>query len=257
MRLYIFLILTIFIISLSSNFLFVKGGDIPSDQLFQDAFKNWMQAYNVRYTEGEFQSKFSNWRANMIKIGDFNGKINVPDVLVQDSESPTDSSSRKLLSVNADPVITFPKSQVQQLSLNQFSDLTYQEFVSTYTGGLPPTAAVAAAAAAAGLSTGAIIGIAVGGGVLAAGAVGGGSVLAYRKYKKNKLTKATAQSHPTAVEVEMVDRVSASPVVFPATPTTDPNEDDHASSPVPGGINVFDFSKNPRHSITARSYTQE
>ncbi|EGG20581.1 hypothetical protein DFA_00442 [Cavenderia fasciculata] len=204
----------------------VYGDDFPSDQVLIVSFKSWMTAYNIQYTSDEFQSKFETWKANVKRIGDFNSQIKLPDALVSEgspsASTPSELSASTLaeLGLSDTTTVTYPKQNVQQLSLNEFSGLSYSEFTAGFTGGMP--GAVPAVAAA--LATSTIIAIAVGGAAVAG--VAGGSVVAYKKYKKNKKEETPKK------EVELTEQ-----------PTT------------PSGINVFNLSQNHHHSITARAFT--
>ncbi|GAM20554.1 hypothetical protein SAMD00019534_037290 [Acytostelium subglobosum LB1] len=147
---------------------FANADSTPTDDEIQ-AFHSWADAFGKYYTDGEFQAAFANWQANVEKVAAINGAINQVNVLMTVGSSQA-ATSRVLSSVNEAVTVTYPSADVQTASLNSFSDLTYEEFASMFTGADSAFAPTAAAAAA--LSTGAIVGIAVGGAAALALAAG-------------------------------------------------------------------------------------
>ncbi|EGC39091.1 hypothetical protein DICPUDRAFT_148112 [Dictyostelium purpureum] len=193
--------------------------DVPDDGILYQTFLNWMDNYGVFYTSGEMQGKFQAWKENLLKIAELNAQNNEPDVVFTvDEEEPAALNARSLLA--ADPVITesYPSNNAR-FELNQYSDLSQAEFQSMY-GGADASLAIATAAAV--LSTGAIVGIAVGG-AAALGAAGAGAAYVIKKKRSGK-------PEPKSNDVPMKSK--------------------------PAGINIFNHEK-PHHSITARAaYSQ-
>ncbi|GAM26622.1 hypothetical protein SAMD00019534_097970 [Acytostelium subglobosum LB1] len=181
----------------------------------EEAFQNWAEAYDKQYTSEEFQDAFAAWKANLDKVAATNGNLKGGDVVFKFGGA---SNLRALHAALATPVITYPKADLPKMSMNKFSDMTYEQFSQTFMGADASLAPSAAAGAA--LSTGAIAGIVVGG-VAAIALVGG---LTYAVTKKRADTTAVETPHQ---EVEM-KRKSI-------------------------GIDIFKFRRDKAHkSITAR-----
>ncbi|EFA76289.1 hypothetical protein PPL_10052 [Heterostelium album PN500] len=251
---------------LKSIFLFIvllnfsKGSlsqEVPSDEVLFEAFNNWMINYDIHFTSGDMQSKFQSWKENAIDIAKRNEAISGGDMLLTYDEG-AGGVQRTLL--DAAPVVSYPNADTLKFSLNQFSDIPSSEFLSQYTGHIPnPShAVIPAVAAASGLSAGAIAGIAVGG-AAAVGLIIGGGIFGLKKAKiigKKDTEEKRSIPSPIEMQTRASNVIPNEPEPVPFSSTTqevkiiDPSED--PSSPVKGGINVFDHSKNPRHSITAR-----
>ncbi|EFA75321.1 hypothetical protein PPL_11397 [Heterostelium album PN500] len=217
--------LILFVNNISSEY-------IASDSDVQDVFKAWAAAYKKSYTSEEFQTAFQTWKVNFNKVVSHNSKFNqLPDVIVtQNPESNsaidfvTQEQINPLVSFASAPTVTLPKSNVQMLSLNYYADISYSDFVSKFTGGIPPETSAASSAV---LSVGAIVGIAVGGGVAVA-AITVGIVVAIKKKRSKKTIHVTNANSKS-------DQIS-SPVAVP-----------------PGSTNIFHLEP-PHHSITARLF---
>ncbi|KAN0040086.1 hypothetical protein ACTA71_011971 [Dictyostelium dimigraforme] len=197
--------------------------EIPSDSILFQQFTNWMDNYGIFYTDGDMQTKFQSWKANVLEIASLNANINVPDVLYTVIETPA-SNLRTLLDAEPTVVESYPGQDVQQFEINQFSDLTASEFTSIY-GGADASLAIGEAAAAAVLSTGAIVGIAVGGGVALIGATAA-TVIIVKKKRQNRKSQV---SEPTA-----------------------PSQD--VKMKPANGIDLLNRTENQHRSITARAF---
>ncbi|KAN0012361.1 hypothetical protein ACTFIU_007660 [Dictyostelium citrinum] len=196
---------------------------VPSDSILFQQFINWMDNYGIFYTDGDMQSKFQSWKANVLEIANLNANLNVPDVLYTVTETPV-SNLRTLL--DAEPIVveSYPGQDVQQFEINQYSDLTASEFSNIYTGA-DASLAIAEAAAAATLSTGAIVGIAVGGSVALIGATAA-TVFIIKKKRQNKQPQISEPTTP-GQDVKM-------------KPTN--------------GIDLLNRTENQHRSITARAF---
>ncbi|KAN0041980.1 hypothetical protein ACTFIV_004536 [Dictyostelium citrinum] len=196
---------------------------VPSDSILFQQFTNWMDNYGIFYTDGDMQSKFQSWKANVLEIANLNADHNVPDVLYTVTE-PSVSNLRTLL--DAEPIVveSYPGQDVQQFEINQYSDLTASEFSNIYTGA-DASLAIAEAAAAATLSTGAIVGIAVGGSVALIGATAA-TVFIIKKKRQNKQPQISEPTTP-GQDVKM-------------KPTN--------------GIDLLNRTENQHRSITARAF---
>eukprot|EP01132_Coremiostelium_polycephalum_P002705 gene2705-3356_t len=209
---YKYLLLTILVICSSIGLVYSQQ---PSDAQLYAAFENWMINYNVYYTSGDKPAKFKAWKENILKVAEYNSKLQTADILL---EYPEDAG-RDIEEVQ--PTVSYPSSEISQLSANKYTDLTYTEFVETMTGADSSLAPAVATAAV--LSTGAIVGIAIGGAAAVGGATAGG--IALKKHLNKKKTR--------EVELEKKPEIS---------------------NPTPTGTNIFNL-QNPHHSITARAFT--
>ncbi|GAM24124.1 hypothetical protein SAMD00019534_072990, partial [Acytostelium subglobosum LB1] len=250
----------------------VKSLDVPSDDILYQSFLNWMDQFNVAYTsQSILESKFITWKENIIFIANNNEQITTPDVEIEYNNQQT--NMRSLLSMT--PVETYPTLNSLQMSANSFSDLSNTEFLATHTGHIPGGSPVAVAAAGGPtLSTGVIVGVALSGTAF----VSFLTAMAIYASKRMSGSNSKLKSDPTKTRSVPIITDPSSPVVFsvhastPTTTTTPPTPSALGSnqpqvedmeeidlkddkSPVRGGINVFDFSRNPRHSITARHIT--
>ncbi|GAM28074.1 hypothetical protein SAMD00019534_112500, partial [Acytostelium subglobosum LB1] len=221
---------------------------IPSDNILFDAFQNWMQIYNVHYTNGEFQSRFNSWKDNVLNIAQSNERVTTVDVAIEYKDT-AELRTRSLYDVM--PVESYPNANNLQLSVNSFSDLTHAEFVELYTGGIPNPAMAAPLVASGGLSSGAIAGIVVGSAAFVAAIIG--VFLFANRYRElsnagkdtiEHTMKTTEVVSPPLSSVQISRSVVDSPLSEPRSPVTN-------------GINVFDMTRSPRHSITARNTTVE
>ncbi|EFA82391.1 hypothetical protein PPL_04816 [Heterostelium album PN500] len=182
---------------------------------FETAFKNYVEAYGKQYLSSDYQAAFDAFKENLVKIQKANDNWSGSNVHI---EVP-DSSNMRVLSA-VDPIISFPSESYPMMELNQFSDLSFEQFSAVYTGvdaSLAPEAA-----AAAGLSTGAIVGIAVGS--AAAFAVFAGATVAVVRSRRS--ASAEIETSPKE-EVQMK----------------------HQSR----GIDIFKWRRSKHQSITARS----
>ncbi|EFA83893.1 hypothetical protein PPL_02963 [Heterostelium album PN500] len=185
---------------------------------FETAFQNYVEAYGKQYTSQDYQNAFKAFKVNFEKIQQVNAKWEGSNVHIEYVETP--ATLRSLSDVANEPVISFPSENIQTMDLNTFSDLTYEEFASTFTGADAAFAPAVAGAATAVLSTGAIIGIAVGGGS-AAIAVAAGITVAVKRRKRNQVESSSTP------EVEM--------------------------KTTPKGIDIFKWRRSKHQSITARA----
>eukprot|EP01133_Synstelium_polycarpum_P013613 gene13613-16020_t len=195
---------------------------VPSDDELQEAFKNWSEVYETKYTSGEFLIAFQNWKDNVFAIAALTSEITVPDVeLVYPDVSQ--SNIRALYDVATTPVITYPSGDVAKFSVNQFSDISYSDFLHTYTGAQPSADVLAAST----LSVGAIAGIAIAS-VVVVGA-SAGTVVAIKRRRDKK---------PSDVPMSTV--------------STSPRA--QGSLGPASGIDILNFDpSNPHRSITARA----
>ncbi|KAM9985835.1 hypothetical protein ACTFIZ_002131 [Dictyostelium cf. discoideum] len=202
---------------------FINCQDIPSDSILFQQFINWMDNYGIFYTDGDMQSKFQSWKSNVLEIANLNSNLNVPDVLYTVTETPV-SNLRTLLDAEPTIVESYPGQDIQQFEVNQFSDLTASEFSNIYAGA-DASLAISEVAAASTLSTGAIVGIAVGGGVALIGAATA-TVLIVKKKRQNKKPQ-VSEPIGTNQDVKM-------------KPTN--------------GIDLLNRTENQHRSITARAF---
>ncbi|KAK5580459.1 hypothetical protein RB653_000476 [Dictyostelium firmibasis] len=196
---------------------------VPSDSILFQQFVNWMDNYGIFYTDGDMQTKFQSWKANLLEIANLNANLNVPDVLYTVTETPV-SNLRTLLDAEPSVVQSFPGQDVPKFEINQYSDLTASEFSNIYAGA-DASLAISEGVAAATLSTGAIVGIAVGGSVALIGATAA-TVLIVKKKRQNKKPQI---SHPT-------------------TPSQD------VKMKPTNGIDLLNRTENQHRSITARAF---
>ncbi|KAM9977376.1 hypothetical protein ACTFIR_011242 [Dictyostelium discoideum] len=200
----------------------INSQEVPSDSILFQQFINWMDNYGIFYTSGDMQSKFQSWKLNVLEIASLNSNLNVPDVLYTVTETPV-SNLRTLLDAEPTIVESYPGQDIQQFEVNQFSDLTASEFSNIYAGADASLAISEVAAST--LSTGAIVGIAVGGSVALIGATAA-TVLIVKKKRQNKKPQ-VSEPISTTQDVKM-------------KPTN--------------GIDLLNRTENQHRSITARAF---
>ncbi|EAL64389.1 hypothetical protein DDB_G0286021 [Dictyostelium discoideum AX4] len=200
----------------------INSQEVPSDSILFQQFINWMDNYGIFYTSGDMQSKFKSWKSNVLEIASLNSNLNVPDVLYTVTETPV-SNLRTLLDAEPTIVESYPGQDIQQFEVNQFSDLTASEFSNIYAGADASLAISEVAAST--LSTGAIVGIAVGGSVALIGATAA-TVLIVKKKRQNKKPQ-VSEPIATTQDVKM-------------KPTN--------------GIDLLNRTENQHRSITARAF---
>eukprot|EP01132_Coremiostelium_polycephalum_P003764 gene3764-4686_t len=204
----------------------INGQEIekPDDGQLLDLFNHWISELEVEISPDEFESKFKIFKENLentVKFNQENVEYNILNLTDTTDESINNLQGRDINEASPTFTSTFPTNNVVQQGLNAFSHIPNAEFLSMFTGATVETTVIAAAAA--GLSVGAIVGIAVGGTVAVGAAVGG--TIAVVKYKKNK-SKEQQYQPETPKPVEMKSK----------------------------GMDMFNFDPKTSHqSITARA----
>ncbi|KYR02928.1 hypothetical protein DLAC_00408 [Tieghemostelium lacteum] len=203
-----------------------------SDKEYWDSFGNWRSCYGKNYDSSEIQEKFKNYKDNCEKINQNNEKYcDTPsfDAIIDISDSSLNIKLLNTLDIAMEQVISvsLPTSSVPIQSLNEFSDMSYYEFVSTYTGAEPAeSAAVAVGTAGSVLSSAAIVGISLAGCAIVASAVSTGIYI----HKKNKKKQEEEEKKKEEKQVEemkkYLENISA--------------------------VNLFDMTPGSHKSITGR-----
>eukprot|EP01132_Coremiostelium_polycephalum_P001197 gene1197-1510_t len=265
-----------FILLLSTfNNIFVLSS-IPSESQLWGAFQNWMTNYDKMYDSSELQSRFTTWKENCFKTyarnlahRDFYVDV---DIQVQVSSQENSFQSRSLNAIESELIVSLPKNTVPVESFNQFSDLSYYEFSSIYTGAEPTAEVLAAASVAStGLSTMALAGV-IAGGVCGLTLVGATILVAVKLHNRNtelkqlqeqqkseKLQKQLEQNYEIKVQPQI--QMLPTPIVEQSTPQQQPQSIPTPPPPPPktrptkvrGGVDVFNMKPGSHQSITARS----
>ncbi|KAK5577653.1 hypothetical protein RB653_002596 [Dictyostelium firmibasis] len=208
----------------------------PTQDIYWPVFNSWMDAYEVKYHSSEINEKFESFKMNCIQVQKSNSD-NIKFVTVTyDKENNVENSfiessfGRKLQSINdieAQPsmLITLPRSNIPTQSLNQYSDLSYGEFIDMYTGQNGGVESITQTNFQS-LSDGVISSIAIGSFIFCIALVGGTIYL----IKRNSKTKGQKETQEQKEIKEVEDHIKK---VF-------------------GGVNVFDLKPGSHQSITAR-----
>ncbi|EGG20281.1 hypothetical protein DFA_07404 [Cavenderia fasciculata] len=258
---------------------FVNGQSYPNEDVLWQLFMSWMKGYDKYYENNELQQRYNHFKSNCQEIYKFNGGFIHPIPVVdieypQDNEPSSSSSSspidRSILSINdVQPIITFQQSLTPIQSLNSFSDLPFEEFLTLYTGaeGIEPPASESTPSTAAGvsISVAAIVGIAVGS-FLAVAAIVASIATIVILNKKSKLQEAKKKQQQEKEIKEMTlygqhlnNNIVSPPTTIPTTivvPTTTTRTSVTIINPyVPtNGIDVMYYKPKSSHrSITSRS----
>ncbi|EGG16970.1 hypothetical protein DFA_07951 [Cavenderia fasciculata] len=194
-KLFIYLLLTV-LLALTAT---TSQAQQPSDGQLYSAFENWMQLYEISIPADQLQQKFQIFKENIIKIAELNSNHSddVVDIeLVYPEESAT--QSRSLLAIEeAEPTISYPSMDQPTYSVNEFSQMTTEEFLSMNTG-FDGTEFVAPAAT---LAVSTIAAIAAGSAFLAGTAVA--TTVIVKKHLNKKKTEPVVEEK----EIEMEEQV--------------------------------------------------
>ncbi|EFA81034.1 hypothetical protein PPL_05869 [Heterostelium album PN500] len=245
-------------------YLLMSGTEaVPSNAVLFSNFQTWATQYGKQYDSAEMQQRFQNWKTNTLSVAENNANTAQVDI-----DNPTDEE----LAANpeVETTVSYPAEQQQVLGVNQFSDMTYQEFVNTYTGGMDAMESGTGATSAT-LSTYEIAGVAVGC-VLFAAIVTAGTIFGYKRYKKLHTNK---DNHHKDMEVgspelNVVPISSTSETISTSPPPSNTTEilhnnnqmllsysNDNNSSlrtNVPhGGVDIVCINSQRHNSITGRA----
>jgi len=204
--------------------------DVLAEEEMQEMFAEWMETYDKHYQGEEFITAFANFKDNLIYVGQYNEKL----------QADANTSPQQKRDLVSGQVVSL--NPATRLGLNGFSDMTYQQFASIYTGAIDPSTVASALVSGSALSAGAIAGIAVGG--AAALTIVGAAVLVAKKRGTNSDSKPSDSKDPD------VTPGSSSPR------TPDGASSDAAAPSKPeipqGGLAVY-TPKTTHLSITART----
>ncbi|EGG18063.1 hypothetical protein DFA_06730 [Cavenderia fasciculata] len=175
----------------------------PSDDELYSVFENWMVAYEITIPADQLSDRFKIFKDNVVIVAGLNSNHTeeVIDIeLLYPAESLSESKRSLLAIEEAEPTISYPSMDQPSYSLNEYSQMTTEEFLASNTGFDGSEFIPVAAAAGLAAST---IGAIAAGSVFVAGTTVA-TVIVVKKHLNKKKKDAAEQT--SEIEMEEAPR---------------------------------------------------